>query len=180
MRRYILIGFLMLTACGKSGSAPAIEASPSTPAITQPGGGGSTPSNDPALTYYTLVSTESVSNAGGPVYHVTVTGHCVQYQSHDYCWDDGWQKVAALNYETDFWGLCDNGGSIGQCSGGSSIDPVTQPTLWQQPVIQGIVTPNHQPSDVYTGGIATQVNCTITGSVVDCVDFQIDTAQAPL
>lgn len=167
---------LYITACGGGGGGSAADSKvtqPSTPAI-QPGG--STPSTFSG-TYYTLVKNASVTQAGH-TYSITMTGHCANYGGLDYCWDDGWQKVPAINYETDFWQLCDLSGTVGQCSGGGSTDPVTTPHLWSSMAAK-LVTPPFQPSDVYAG-TATAVTCSLTGTVVDCGDFQIDTSNVSL
>lgn len=181
MKQYLFTGItiLALTACGKSGGGADTPAqSPSNPAApviapTQPGGPTAIP-----LAYSTLVKTATVSQ-GGHSYSITMIGHCIVYLSQDYCWDDGWQTVAAIGYETDFWQLCDLNGVVGQCSGGGSSDPVTMPHLWSA-MAAYLPLPPYQPADVYTQGISTQVSCTVTGSIVDCVDFQIDTANASL
>lgn len=173
---------IYLTGCGSGGGgADAKASSPSSPApgIVQPtpGGGGSTPQTASA-TYYTLVKNANVTQ-GGHTYPITMTGHCVNYGSQDFCWDDGWQSIPAISYETDFWGLCSLGGVVGQCSGGGSTDPATTPKLWSS-MLTHLVTPIFTATDVYTQGIATPVTCTITGTIVDCVDFQIDTTNASL
>lgn len=177
----VIILMLYLTACGGSGGGASSDAKvtqPSTPAIIQPPApGGSTPSTF-AGTYYTLVKNANVTQ-GGHTYPITMTGHCANYGGLDYCWDDGWQTVPAINFETDFWQLCSLGGTVGQCSGGGSTDPVTTPHLWSS-MVAHLPTPPFQPSDIYSTGIATAVTCSLTGAVVDCVDFQIDTAQASL
>lgn len=172
------IALFLLSACGKSGSGP-VTANTKAPAVQPSNPSGGAGGTDPVLTYYTLVVNETVTQ-GGSSYPVTVTGHCVNYNSEDYCWDDGWQTNPGLtNYETDFWGLCDNGGMIGQCSGGSSTDPVVTPYTWTS--MSGyLTTPPHTPTEVYASGIATNVNCTVTGTQVDCGDFSFDTSSATL
>lgn len=184
MKRLNLICFitlnLYLTACGSSGGSGAEAKSvPDAPGLVQPPvvtPPGPTPF---ALTYYTLV-VNATHTQGGQTYPITMTGHCVQYSSKTYCWDDGWQKIPQLPaFEKSFWGICTLSGTLGICSGGAAIDPVTEPTYWSAN-ITALPVPPHIPADVFTNGIATQVSCTLTGDVVDCVDFQIDTAQAPL
>lgn len=168
---------LYLTACGSSGGGESgVAQSPSPPSITVPTQPGATVSG----TYYTLVKNAVVSQ-GGNSYQITMTGHCVVIESTDYCWDDGRQVIAALNTWRSFWGLCEQtNGTVAQCHGGTWTDPVDQrPTKWSE-MSAKLPTPPYQPSDVYTQGIATQVTCTVTGAVLDCVDFQIDSNQAPL
>lgn len=176
----VIILMLFLSACGGSGggSSDAKATNPSQPAILPgTGGGGTAPTTFPG-TYFTLVKNANVTQ-GGHTYPITMTGHCANYGAQDYCWDDGWQSIPAISYETDFWQLCSLGGVVGQCSGGGSTDPVTTPHLWSSMATK-LVTPPFQPSDVYTQGIQTSVTCTLTGTVVDCVDFQIDTSNASL
>lgn len=168
---------LYLSACGSSGGAAAdAQAAPTpTPGITPPPSSGGT---TVAATYYTKVQNATVNHAGS-TYAITMTGHCVSYASNDYCWDDGWQTIPAFaGFETNFWGFCELAGVIGQCSGGGSTDPVTAPTLWTA-TFSGVAFPLHSPAEIYASGVATPVTCTISGSLVDCVDFQIDVAQTP-
>src|ERR1700690_2189481 len=93
----VIILMLYITACGGSGGGSSDQkaSNPSTPAITQPGGTSPVVPNDPPLTYYTLVKNATVSS-GGHTYPITMTGHCVVYNSEDYCWDDGWQSIPAI------------------------------------------------------------------------------------
>lgn len=172
---YTIFSF-MLTACGGSGGSDvAANLVPSTPAQQPINGGGQTV----GITVFTMTQNLSVTQSGH-TYPVTVTGACVQYSGVDYCWDDGWQTNASLvNYETDFWGLCVNNGTIMMCSGGTTTDPVATPHDFNS-MVAYMPTPLHHPSDVYTQGTGTTLNCSMTGSVIDCVDFQIDTANASL
>lgn len=173
---YTVASFI-LSACGGSGGGGGDVSR-----VVTPGPGIVSPPapTTETLTYYTLVENLSVT-VGGVSHAVTVTGHCVEYQTNDYCWDDGYQIPTGLtsSHEQSFWGLCDNAGTVLMCSGGATTDPVTTPYLWSS-MVGFMPTPLHQASDVYTSGIPTNVTCTDTGSVIDCVDFQIDTANATL
>ncbi len=175
MKQYLFstgIIILSLTACGKSGgSADTTAQNPSNPAIVSPPASPGGPTTFD-LTYYTKVATATI-NSGGQTYHLTMTGHCVSYLSDDYCWDDGFQSIPT-GYQTSFWQLCYMTGAYGQCNGG--VDPVTAPKLWTS-MVSHLPLPPYQAADVY-GGIATQVSCQVTGTIVDCGDFQIDTSLA--
>lgn len=168
---------ILLSACGSGGGGSA-ALKVADPSANPPGGGSGAQTE--SLTYYTLVENLIVTHAGTN-YPVTVTGHCVSYLSNDYCWDDGYQIPAGLSssFEHSFWGLCNDNGTINMCSGGTSTDPMTTPKLYSSMV--GFMTiPLHYETDVYTNGIPTNVTCTVNGSVIDCVDFQIDTSDATL
>lgn len=176
---------IYVTGCGAGGggadSKAADPASPTIPGIVAPGPttptpGGTTTAN---LTYYTMVQTVNYQPVpAGTSYPITMTGHCVNYNSTDYCWDDGFQANASQpTHKITFWGLCEMSGVVNMCTGG--IDPVTTPYEWSE-MLGYMVTPLHFANDVYTHGIATAVTCTLNGSILDCVDFQIDTTQAPL
>lgn len=167
----------VLSACGGGGGADvAANLAPSAP-VQQPSGGGA---QSTAITVFTWAQTLSITS-GGVTKPTTVTGYCLQYSGVDYCWDDGWHvpNGFATNLEQSFWGLCDNAGTIMMCSGGATTDPTITPHDFNS-MVGYMPTPLHHPSDVYTNGVGTSINCSVTGSLIDCVDFQIDTANASL
>jgi hypothetical protein len=139
-----------------------------------------TPPQAVTLTYYTkTVSGHEV--IGGVSHPFTVVGYCADYNSITYCWDTGViiPTGLTLNDGISFWGIGYLGGALSRCSGGTCVDAVTQPADASQSVFAGIMS-FATPAQVLSTGIASQVSCTVSGTIVDCGLFQIDTAQAAL
>lgn len=182
--RYLLLVYtaLVLSACssGGGGASAGVAAAAPAPALVLPGGGGGSGPTVVSVTYYALAENLTVT-IGGVDHAATVTGFCFSYETNDYCWDDGWQIPVGLtsSHEQSFWGLADDNGTIIMGSGGTDTDPVTTPKLYSS-MVGYMLTPLHVANDVYTGGSPTTLSCTVTGTLIDCVDFQIDTANAAL
>lgn len=185
---YFLAGVI---ACSPKGSTPTsgTDASidnPTTPIATEPDlvaepdidPSLTAPTGAVALTYYT--DTRAVSS-------LSFKGSCVTYETNTYCWDDGIRSLGGQSYS--YWGVNKFTGTahnmLGDCRGTCNINGDildATPTLVTANVTSYMsrALSSMTPSLVFSFGTATNVSCTLTASVLDCVDFSIDLSQAAL
>lgn len=153
------------------------------------------PANDPSLdpgatiiplTYYTLSATRAPVN-GWSTRTYTATGHCVVYLTKTYCWDDGKKTLTWTSnnftygpYYYSYWNMSQpNVGTWGLTDGTLQTDLMPVPRL----VTPTFITRLGGAAPINTmlsSGVPTQVSCTETNGILDCVDFTIDLNQAPL
>jgi hypothetical protein len=184
---FCLLAIASLSACGSSGGSK----TPVNNSIVIPGPGASptptpTPSPTPVqMTYYS--QSQTVNNASGVIgNNYTVYGACVQYSGSTYCWDDGIKSNTfniAGNMDTftyDFWGIdIRNGLFDANCSGGCGIDPMTNtPSIISVGMASSIGSA--KINNIFIAGTPHIVECTLTASVLNCVDFSVNLSQQPL
>ncbi len=169
-----------ISACGSSGSTPAsTQRSAPNPAPSPSPSPSPASSNDPVITVYTETVTRFAIVNQHPY---QVTGSCVVYNSQTYCWDDGFHNVVVPGTTLifDYWMEQLAGGVIITCGGCqiANTDAMTAPTVLSSDVetVITMAAVNH----LLSAGTQADVHCTISGSVLDCGTFQIDTAQTPL
>lgn len=184
-----LLPILLLSACGGSsggGTQPAnLVANPaptgSLPSATPTPTPAPTPTPIP-LTFYTQVETV-VPNAAQPSATYTAIGYCVQYLTATYCWDDGIHAASFTGLTYDFWGVSNFGGHVSfECNGGCvNPDPMNEtPSVITPSMAADMLGGATQVNNVFTKGIPTNVNCTLSGVNLECGIFTIDLSQTPL
>lgn len=176
----LIVGLLGLVGCGKAGTTGAVAFNANVPAQ---GGGSQAPQSIP-LTYYTE-STTQFPISGSPTLSYTALGSCVVYLGTTYCWDDGIQSITqVISHNTfttyyTYWGADDFNGNFNICNGGCKLDPMaSQPSVITQGVALNVG--NSKINAMLTMGTPHAVNCTLSGSTLNCVDFVINLNQTAL
>ena len=155
---------LLCSACSGGGGGP------STQANLVPNGGSQ---QQQTLNYFTVSTTET-PHVGTNNFQITITGSCVIYNSNTYCWDNGAQEVPQqiINHVTEGpW--CYEYWISGNGCGALPMGYLPQPTLAQPFGLTSNMT-STAIQTIFQTGVQTQVSCTLSGSVLDCVDFTID------
>lgn len=200
---YILVAVfgLLNEGCAPT-SSPTAKAQAADPAISQPADpAAATPTPTPsptatpqptatpvptatpiALTYYSL--SETVNNANNTGHSYTVVGSCVNYLTKVYCWDDGVKTIDfTVNnfrygpYTYTYWGLMLQNGHLALCNGGCGVDAATSPIVMSASVIADVT--QNAVNTVFNTGTSHQVSCTLSGQLLNCIDFEIDLSQVP-
>lgn len=190
MKILIVTFALLLSACGKqeqvatptaaANNVPAAQLPADLPTVVAT----ATPTAIPtvSVTYYALTKTEHPNPQSG-VHTYVVTGYAVDYGGSTYIWDDGVKTVdygaGTIGYYT-YWMLCGVPGNWGPGCGGSHVDLVSAPTLDGQAIANNVENGASTIAAVLSTGTPTTVTCNVNGALIECPDFTIDTAQAPL
>jgi hypothetical protein len=192
----------VLTGCGSgSSSTPASFNQQPAPIVNQPAASPSptaSPSPSPIqLTYYSLARTNNLQINSTLVGPVTTHAMAVQYNSNTYVWDDGPQGYSNVmvngvnegSFQESYWdvGLVSFNGTltIMSCGWQCQQDVFTQPTLTDTNALNWFSQFNSTSGQtnvnaIFSSGIPTIVNCTLSENTLSCVNFSIDLAQTPL
>jgi len=183
----LVMSLVCLTACNESGTGPAVASAPvdgGSPAL-DPGGDPDPVLADPGdpvveptvipLTIYTLSRTIAPSTSY-PSLTFTALASCVEYDSRQYCWDDGLHQTTGgpITFNDNYFGLQAHAttGNPQTCklscnaSYMSTIRDVTSYRNISMVVLGG--TLGQEIDHILATGTATNTSCTLSGQTLTC------------
>lgn len=188
MRHLILIlTALMITACNESGGgAQTADATAPIDGLlpSDPGDPNQivAPPQNVTLTYYTMTRTIAPSTSN-PGLTFTATASCFEYESRQFCWDDGIHTIPAGPYQDNYFGLQNHvsTGSPQSCklscnsSWMQSIREVTNRRNLTLIVLGG--TLGQEVDHILANGTMAQTSCTLEDDELTCGNMVIDVGQ---
>lgn len=159
-----------------SDSQPSLTAPIIAPAVASP-----TVDQSVSITVKSLSMTVAPVN-GWPLKTYTATGHCTQYNSKTYCWDDGIHTLDWTSnhfhygpFTYDFWSLMESNSHPLHCDGVCANDLLDAPTNIDVSISPNL--PTGLLTNVMTNGSSTQLDCLLADNHLNCGTVQIDVVQ---
>lgn len=154
-------------------------------------GGGVVENEEPAddddtvtLSVYTLTKVIASINTGGSVTTLTGSGSCVVIETDAFCWDDGTKTIPSLGVAVQYWGLDATLSRCPNTHGHCDSDLMSLPILMTANVIAVLDTAvgsaHRTVNEVFSSGVAANVQCTEADGLYDCGTFVVDTKQVRL
>lgn len=166
---------------GSGGGAAAVQATPISGVTPTPTPVSVTPTPTPSppfqLTYFSEIAQDTSNTIPA-----TLIGHCTEYNSKVYCWDNGPQHVNSNTCRT-FWSVYDS--PTIQYGVGCTGDAFAKPTLANAVSSQysgwfGEAYDSNGPQQIMFNQPNPTTNiCSVSGTTLTCTDFIVDLDQTP-
>jgi hypothetical protein len=184
---------VLMTGCNESGGGAETAALPidtappvNDPGLTDPGVTNPTPPAPTVpvtvpLTIYSMTRTIAPSSSY-PALTFTATASCVEYEAHQFCWDDGVHDTVGgpMTFKDNYFGLQTNvtTGSPQSCKlscNSSYMEPIRDVTSYRNVnliVLGG--TLGQEIDHILSTGAATLTSCTLDADTLTCGNVTFD------